>query len=118
MTSGCPYSHPFVPSKTQQPCRFGAACTRANCAFQHPPGRVLPGSFHRGLAENTPVVPVGTPETGSIGGPSPHRSVVFNKPVPKKEGEAGAAQSAQNKDKEARSATAAASDVKTVEAAA
>lgn len=58
-------------------------------------------------------MPVPTPETGSIGGPSPHRSVVFNKPVPKKEGEAGAA--VQDKDKRASSA---ASDAKTVEAAA
>lgn len=58
-------------------------------------------------------MPVPTPETGSIGGPSPHRSVVFNKPVPKKEGEADTA--VQDKDKRASSA---ASDAKTVEAAA
>lgn len=27
-----------------RPCRFGASCTRADCFFSHPPGRVLPGS--------------------------------------------------------------------------
>ncbi|EJD08063.1 uncharacterized protein FOMMEDRAFT_138089 [Fomitiporia mediterranea MF3/22] len=80
----CPFSHPFIPKSTSShaattQCRFGAGCTRATCPFQHPPGRVLPGTFHRGLAENAPTVTVPTPETGSIGGPSPHRSVVFNK---------------------------------------
>lgn len=44
---------------------------------------MLPGMFHRGLSTNTPAVLVPTPETGSMGGPSPHRSVVFNRPVKK-----------------------------------
>lgn len=84
----CPFSHPFVPKSQQSSfaqttqCRFGAGCTRATCHFQHPPGRVLPGTFHRGLAENGPTVAVPTPEAGSIGAPSPHRSVVFNRPTP------------------------------------
>ncbi|KAH8115314.1 hypothetical protein DFH11DRAFT_1588586 [Phellopilus nigrolimitatus] len=89
ITSGCPYSHPYTPktpstggsSHFGQQCRFGAGCTRATCSFQHPPGRVLPGTFHRGLAESAPVVSVPTPETGSMSGPSPHRSVIFNKPA-------------------------------------
>ncbi|KAI0042894.1 hypothetical protein FA95DRAFT_1563829 [Auriscalpium vulgare] len=70
----------------QQPCRFGAGCTRANCAFQHPEGRVLPSSFHRGLSATGPIVNVSTPQTGSMGGPSPHRSVVFNNPKAAQDG--------------------------------
>ncbi|KAI6009844.1 hypothetical protein EDC04DRAFT_2871336 [Pisolithus marmoratus] len=74
---GCPYSHPR--SQYAQPCRFGAACTRAACPFQHPEGRVLPSTFHRGLGAHAPVVNVTTPPAGSIGVPSPHRSMTFNK---------------------------------------
>lgn len=73
----CMFIHPTRSSG--QPCRFGTACTRANCQFQHPEGRVLPSSFHRGLSTSGPIVNVSTPETGSMGGPSPHRSVTFNK---------------------------------------
>ncbi|KAI0941719.1 hypothetical protein AcW1_003529 [Taiwanofungus camphoratus] len=80
----CPYLHPPRPSATlkthsNQPCRFGAACTRATCPFQHPEGRVLPSTFHRGLSMNAPIVNVPTPETGSMGAPSPHKSITFNK---------------------------------------
>lgn len=76
----CPYSHPPRPSHNHfaQQCRFGSGCTRAQCPFQHPEGRVLPSSFHRGLATTGPMVNVPTPEPGSMGGPSPHRSVTFN----------------------------------------
>ncbi|KAI6046459.1 hypothetical protein EDC04DRAFT_3006885 [Pisolithus marmoratus] len=74
---GCPYSHPR--SQYAQPCRFGSACTRAACPFQHPEGRVLPSTFHRGLGAHAPVVNVTTPPAGSIGVPSPHRSMTFNK---------------------------------------
>lgn len=48
--------------------------------LQHPSGRVLPGTFHRGLSESGPTVSVRAPMTGSMGGPSPHRTVIFNKP--------------------------------------
>ncbi|KAI6007713.1 hypothetical protein F5J12DRAFT_830250 [Pisolithus orientalis] len=74
---GCLYSHPR--SQYTQPCRFGAACTRATCPFQHPEGRVLPSTFHRGLGAHSPMVNVTAPPTGSIGVPSPHRSMTFNK---------------------------------------
>ena len=76
----CTFSHPPRPSHNHfaQQCRFGAGCTRAQCPFQHPEGRVLPSSFHRGLATTGPMVNVPTPEPGSMGGPSPHRSVTFN----------------------------------------
>ncbi|KAI5121448.1 hypothetical protein M0805_009556 [Coniferiporia weirii] len=122
-TSGCTFSHPYTPKSAagqaqfNQQCRFGASCTRATCSYQHPPGRVLPGTFHRGLAENAPVVPVPTPETGSMGAPSPHRSVVFNKPGPtllKKNAEGG------KEKKEAAEVEAAVSlsDTKTVRATA
>ncbi|CAL1711349.1 unnamed protein product [Somion occarium] len=73
----CPYQHPPRPSA--QPCRFGAGCTRANCTFQHPEGRVLPTSFHRGLSTTGGLVTVSTPETGTIGAPSPHKSVKFTR---------------------------------------
>ncbi|KAF9071643.1 hypothetical protein BDP27DRAFT_1391537 [Rhodocollybia butyracea] len=72
----CSFAHPQRQSNVQ--CRFGTACTRATCQFQHPPGRVLPTTFHRGLSENGPMVTVKTPEPGSMGGPSPHRSATFN----------------------------------------
>jgi len=77
---GCTFSHPPRPSHNHfaQQCRFGAGCTRAQCPFQHPEGRVLPSSFHRGLSTTGPMVNVSTPEPGSMGGPSPHRSVTFN----------------------------------------
>ncbi|THH04315.1 hypothetical protein EW145_g5610 [Phellinidium pouzarii] len=121
-TSGCPYSHPYTPktstyghgAQISQPCRFGAGCTRATCSFQHPPGRVLPGMFHRGLAENAPVVSVPTPETGSMNVPSHNRSVVFNKPGP---GPSKTNQDAEKERKEA-DATISTSESKTVEATA
>lgn len=85
INSGCPFAHPKIAATANahfnQQCRFGAGCTRAACPFQHPDGRVLPTSFHRGLSTNTPAVTVPVPETGSIGAPSPHKSVVFNKPT-------------------------------------
>ena len=76
----CTFSHPPRPSNNHfaQQCRFGAGCTRAQCPFQHPEGRVLPSSFHRGLSTTSPIINVPTPEPGSMGGPSPHRSVTFN----------------------------------------
>lgn len=84
---GCSFGHPPRSSYASnqnthfaQQCRFGASCTRATCPFQHPEGRVLPSTFHRGLSKNAPLVNVQTPETGSMGGPSPHRSVKFNNP--------------------------------------
>ncbi|PPQ64949.1 hypothetical protein CVT26_015669 [Gymnopilus dilepis] len=81
---GCTFNHPPRPTQSGTPCKFGAACTRANCAFQHPPGRVLPSTFHRGLATTGPMVNVPTPETGSMGG-SQHKSVTFNKGMSAKE---------------------------------
>jgi len=77
----CTYAHPPRPSNTASstPCRFGSACTRATCPFQHPEGRVLPSTFHRGLSTTAPMVNVSTPETGSMGGQSQHKSVTFNK---------------------------------------
>ncbi|KAF5348708.1 hypothetical protein D9758_006776 [Tetrapyrgos nigripes] len=77
---GCTFSHPRQSSNSHyaQPCRFGASCTKATCPFQHPEGRVLPTSFHRGLSTTAPLVTVPNPEPGSIGGPSPHKSVTFN----------------------------------------
>ncbi|CAA7260528.1 unnamed protein product [Cyclocybe aegerita] len=77
---GCTFSHPPRQSQFATPCRFGTACTRAQCAFQHPEGRVLPGTFHRGLNPSGPMVAVPTPETGSMGGPSHHKSMTFNNP--------------------------------------
>jgi hypothetical protein len=41
---------------------------------------VLPSTFHRGLSTTTPIVSVAAPQTGSIGAPSPHKTVIFNKP--------------------------------------
>ena len=78
--SNCTFNHPPRPSHNHfaQQCRFGAGCTRVQCPFQHPEGRVLPSSFHRGLATTGPMINVPTPEPGSMGGPSPHRSVTFN----------------------------------------
>ncbi|KAK7057549.1 hypothetical protein R3P38DRAFT_2841681 [Favolaschia claudopus] len=84
--SGCTFTHPpSHPSNAAannnarfaQPCHFGAGCTRADCHFQHPEGRVLPTTFHRGLSTTAPLVNVPNPETGSMGAPSPHRSVTF-----------------------------------------
>jgi nuclear polyadenylated RNA-binding protein NAB2 len=40
----------------------------------------LPTSFHRGLSTSAPLVTVPNPEPGSIGAPSPHKSVTFNQP--------------------------------------
>ncbi|EGO00724.1 hypothetical protein SERLA73DRAFT_86971 [Serpula lacrymans var. lacrymans S7.3] len=77
----CPYTHPPRPSSNNhfaQQCRFGAGCTRATCPFQHPEGRVLPSTFHRGLSTTAPMISIQAPETGTMGGPSPHRSVTFN----------------------------------------
>ncbi|KAJ7502951.1 hypothetical protein B0H11DRAFT_612309 [Mycena galericulata] len=82
--ANCTFTHPPKhPSNSTNPhfaqqCHFGAGCTRANCHFQHPEGRVLPTTFHRGLSTSAPLVNVPTPETGSMGAPSPHRSVKFN----------------------------------------
>ncbi|KAG6847566.1 hypothetical protein H0H93_007357 [Arthromyces matolae] len=75
----CSFSHPpRTPISTQ--CRFGAACTRAGCTFAHPDGRVLPTSFHRGLSTSAPLVTVSTPETGTMSGSASHnKSVTFNK---------------------------------------
>ena len=39
---------------------------------------MLPTTFHRGLSTTSPVVSVQTPEAGSMGAPSQHRSVKFN----------------------------------------
>lgn len=80
--SNCSFAHPPRPQTNHfaQQCRFGAGCTRATCPFQHPEGRVLPSTFHRGLSNSAPLVNVQTPEAGSMGGPSPHRSVTFNSP--------------------------------------
>ncbi|KAJ3997820.1 hypothetical protein F5050DRAFT_1749355 [Lentinula boryana] len=79
----CSFTHP--PRQSNTPCKFGAACTRATCQFQHPTGRVLPTAFHRGLSENGPMVRVKNPETGSMGGPSPHRTATFNNSAGTKE---------------------------------
>lgn len=75
--SNCTFAHP-ARTHHVQPCKFGAACTRATCPYQHPEGRTLPSTFHRGLSSTAPLVNVQTPETGSMGGASPHKSVVFN----------------------------------------
>ncbi|KAH9174919.1 hypothetical protein EDB89DRAFT_2113391 [Lactarius sanguifluus] len=84
----CAFQHPASraklgnnrPQSQAAPCRFGAGCTRATCPFQHPEGRVLPSTFHRGLSTTTPIVSVTAPQTGTIGAPSPHKTVIFNKP--------------------------------------
>ncbi|KAI0282809.1 hypothetical protein BGY98DRAFT_1174441 [Russula aff. rugulosa BPL654] len=84
----CAFQHPASrklpssrpPQAQATPCRFGAACTRTTCPFQHPEGRVLPSTFHRGLSTATPIVSVAAPQTGTMGAPSPHKTVVFNKP--------------------------------------
>ncbi|KAG0702879.1 hypothetical protein DFH29DRAFT_998968 [Suillus ampliporus] len=81
----CPYQHPAKTNHFAQQCRFGAGCTRASCPFQHPDGRVLPSTFHRGLSTTGPLINVQTPETGSMGAHSHHRSVTFNKPQDVKE---------------------------------
>lgn len=74
---GCTFSHPPRQTHFATQCRFGAGCTRAQCPFQHPEGRVLPSTFHRGLAATGPMVNVPTPETGSMGS-SQNRSMTFN----------------------------------------
>ncbi|KAF8622657.1 hypothetical protein AX15_006768 [Amanita polypyramis BW_CC] len=76
--SNCAFTHPSRNVQFAQPCKFGAACTRATCPYQHPEGRTLPSTFHRGLSTNSPMVTVAAPETGSMGGTSPHKSVTFN----------------------------------------
>ncbi|KAG7449670.1 uncharacterized protein BT62DRAFT_928398 [Guyanagaster necrorhizus] len=85
----CTFSHPPRPSNNlshfAQQCRYGAGCTRATCQFQHPEGRVLPTSFHRGLSTSAPLVTVQAPEAGSMGGPSPHKSVKFSNTAAVKE---------------------------------
>lgn len=73
----CSYQHPN--RQSTQPCRYGSGCTRATCTFQHPPDRVLPNTFHRGLGTSGGFTTVSSPETGSIGQASPHKSVTFNK---------------------------------------
>lgn len=81
----CSFTHPSrAPSNNNhfaQQCHFGTGCTRATCQYQHPEGRVLPSSFHRGLATTGPSVNVSTPEAGSMGGPSHHKSVNFKNSV-------------------------------------
>ncbi|KAH9485519.1 hypothetical protein JR316_0002427 [Psilocybe cubensis] len=77
---GCTFNHPPRQTQFATQCRFGAACTRAQCAFQHPEGRVLPSTFHRGLSTTGPIVNVPTPETGSMG-VSQNRSMTFNNPA-------------------------------------
>ncbi|KAM6502522.1 hypothetical protein JOM56_002499 [Amanita muscaria] len=77
----CTFTHPRnVHHNT--PCKFGAGCTRASCPYQHPEGRTLPSTFHRGLSTSAPLVNVQTPETGSMGGTSHHKSMTFNNPGP------------------------------------
>ncbi|EED85393.1 predicted protein [Postia placenta Mad-698-R] len=82
----CTFTHPPRASHgsgaAATPCRFGSACTRATCPFQHPEGRVLPGTFHRGLSTSAPLVSVKTPEAGSMSGLSHNRSVTFNTSKP------------------------------------
>ncbi|PFH52125.1 hypothetical protein AMATHDRAFT_74420 [Amanita thiersii Skay4041] len=78
----CAFAHPPRNMHYTQPCKFGAACTRATCPYQHPEGRTLPSTFHRGLSTSSPVVTVQTPETGSMGTGSPHKSVTFNNSGP------------------------------------
>jgi len=70
--SGCPFQHP-----TAAPCRFGSGCTRANCTFQHPPGRVLPNTFIRGV-EGSKAVNIVAPPTGTIGAHGMNKSLKFN----------------------------------------
>ena len=62
------FTHPR-PTNHAVPCKFGTACTRATCPYQHPEGRVLPSSFHRGLAP-----------AAADGAPSPHKTVTFKRP--------------------------------------
>ncbi|KAH7102267.1 hypothetical protein BKA62DRAFT_829609 [Auriculariales sp. MPI-PUGE-AT-0066] len=87
--AGCTFSHPPRPrgggghhAPAQQnptPCKFGSGCTRAECPFQHPSDRVLPGTFHRGLDANTPLVSVPTPSFHTAFGHQSHnRSTTFN----------------------------------------
>ncbi|EJF57536.1 hypothetical protein BD309DRAFT_970550 [Dichomitus squalens] len=78
----CTFSHPPRPSSHHAsiPCKFGTACTRVTCPYQHPEGRVLPTSFHRGLTTSGGLVNVPSPETGSIGAQSHHKSVTFKRP--------------------------------------
>ncbi|KAI0343716.1 hypothetical protein BDW22DRAFT_1356247 [Trametopsis cervina] len=65
----CAFLHPA--RQNNVPCRFGAACTKATCTFQHPEGRsVLPTTFHRGLGGGV------TNSTDSTA--SPHKSMTFN----------------------------------------
>ncbi|RPD71878.1 hypothetical protein L226DRAFT_525021 [Lentinus tigrinus ALCF2SS1-7] len=77
---GCSFAHPRPASTHNIPCKFGAACTRATCQYQHPEGRVLPTTFHRGLATTGPMVNVPNPEAGSMGSQSHHKSVTFKRP--------------------------------------
>jgi len=75
---GCTFNHPPRQTQPTTQCRFGTACTRAQCPFQHPEGRVLPSSFHRGLSTSGSIVSVPAPETGSMGNASHNRSMTFN----------------------------------------
>jgi nuclear polyadenylated RNA-binding protein NAB2 len=70
--SGCPFQHP-----TATPCRFGTGCTKANCTFSHPPGRVLPNTFIRGIDGNKAVT-ITAPQTGSIGTQGMNKSLKFS----------------------------------------
>jgi hypothetical protein len=83
--AGCPYSHPKAAASGNHfatSCRFGSGCTRASCPFQHPADRVLPGTFHRGLSGDAPLVAVKTPDTGSMGSQGHNKSMTFNKATP------------------------------------
>ncbi|TFY65452.1 hypothetical protein EVJ58_g1970 [Rhodofomes roseus] len=77
----CSFAHPSrAPSNASAiSCKFGTACTRANCSFQHPEGRVLPSTFHRGLSTTGAVESVPTPQAGTMGAASHHKSMTFNK---------------------------------------
>ncbi|PSR73766.1 hypothetical protein PHLCEN_2v10410 [Hermanssonia centrifuga] len=83
----CRWSHPSPVATPEsgvvlsnEPCENGKNCKDKDCVKAH--GRVLPSTFHRGLAPTGGMVSVQTPEAGSMGAPSPHRSVTFNKSTP------------------------------------
>ncbi|KAK7691756.1 hypothetical protein QCA50_005157 [Cerrena zonata] len=101
--ANCTFQHPHRQEQphrqSTQPCRFGVACTRATCTFQHPEGRVLPNSFHRGLAPTGGMSTVAKPEAGSANQSSPHKSVTFNRTA-SGAGNASAASELQKKMKE------------------
>jgi len=84
-----PYAKPFIPNTAVSiPCKFGANCTRANCTFQHPPGRTtLPGEFHRGLKTTDPTVKLNPAfdkaRLAAVANVNRYnKTVTFNKPKP------------------------------------